>query len=323
LDFLETLRILGKQRRVVVPCLMLTLLLTVLIAGGVEPTYKTTGSALLFFPNQVEDPEAGGDTNPYLSFGNLTVIGDVITEVLNQTDTRGRLAAEGGVASFEIGLDPTTATPLITVVATGRESDVIRTVDVVIESIGEELARLQEEAGAPPATWITAQPVTAPEPPQPQFGSRIRVGAVVMGLGVAATVSFAFAANALEQRGTTIRLKPTATQLLERLRLLVRRRAVPSAVDDEDGFWAGTVEIAELPSTEGGAPVSCEVCADELADELAYQEHLAAAHPPVPPSPPTREPSGRPTPRTTKPKGRPIPSPRRNAPSRGPSNPPA
>ena len=121
--------------------------------------------------------------------------------------TREQPAAEGGVASFEIGLDPTTTTPLITVVATGRETDVVRTVDLVMESIGEELERLQEEAGAPPSTWITARPVTAPESPQPQFGSRIHVGAIVAGLGIAATISLAFAANALEQRRTPVRLE--------------------------------------------------------------------------------------------------------------------
>jgi hypothetical protein len=199
LDFLESVKILARQWRVVFVGIVITVACTAFVASRVEPTYNTSGTMLLFFPKLLEDPETG-ETNSYISFGNLTVMANVLTDVLNQNASRQRLAEQGALSTYALGLDPTQPTPLITVTAAGPEAEVVPTVNLVMEAIDQELKDRQEQAGAPPVTWITAQAVTLPEEAVPQYGSRIRAAGVVFALGLAGTVTLAFVIDNVRQR---------------------------------------------------------------------------------------------------------------------------
>jgi hypothetical protein len=250
-DFLESLKIVARQWRLVVPCLLLTVTSTIFVGSRVEPTYHTAGTMLLFFPKLLEDPETG-ETNSYISFGNLTVMANVLIDVLNQEAPRQRIAEGGAGATYELGLDPTTPTPLITVTATGGEADVVPTVKAVMDAINEELGRRQEEAGAPPVTWITAQPVTVPEQAVPQYGSRVRAAGVVAAVLLAATVTLAFLADNLAQRRSKLKQARAVTRLDD-----LQPPAGPAL---EPSGWRGTRQpaigegVLSLPESTASSP---------------------------------------------------------------------
>jgi hypothetical protein len=207
-DLLTTLRVLLARWYVMVPALLLTVAATLAVTAAVAPAYRATGAVVLLVPNALTDGAgAGGQAaggvrvNPYLEFGSsLEVTADVLTKVMTSDAAVARTRAAGGTAEYELGTGDNGGSPIIDIQATGRSaSESIRTVRVVTARISDELARRQRLAGAPTRTWIRAVVLTAPASARRLLGSKLRAGAAVLALGVAATFSLVFLTEAVAE----------------------------------------------------------------------------------------------------------------------------
>ncbi|HVM05306.1 MAG TPA: hypothetical protein VM242_09045, partial [Acidimicrobiales bacterium] len=197
MDLLALVRVMARRWYLALPLLGLTLLVAIVSYAKVTPVYEARGSMLLFAPALADDAE--GRANPYLLYGNLKVAANVVSEVVSQKEIQEELAATGATGDYEVGTDPMTIEPTVVVVATGSDDVAPRTVLAVMQVFERELRAAQEQASAPPRTWITTRVVTPPGELTEQFGGKLRVVAVVLFLGFAVTLIVAFGADALER----------------------------------------------------------------------------------------------------------------------------
>jgi hypothetical protein len=191
-DFLTTIRIMLARWYVLVPALLATGVAAFGVMSTVAPAYQVQGSVVMLAPaNKTIDPIAG---NPYIGVG-LEVVADVLAKATMSEATATRLEARGATAEYEVGTGLEGGPILNVMVTSPDERTALRTAKTVIASIRAELARRQQAVGAPRESWISAVTVTRPDHATKMMGSKIRVLAAVLALGLAATIGLTFMAE--------------------------------------------------------------------------------------------------------------------------------
>jgi hypothetical protein len=203
-DFLTAIRVMLARWYVLVPALLATGIAAFGVMSAVAPAYQVQSAVVLLAPatSQTSTTTSSNPTpgNPYLGLG-LDVMADVLTKVTMSEATAERLKARGATAEYEVGTG-LEGGPILTVIATSPdEQTALRTAGAVIADIRSQLARRQQAKGAPRESWITAETVTRPDQATKMIGSKIRVLAAVLALGLAATIGLTFMAeNIVESR---------------------------------------------------------------------------------------------------------------------------
>lgn len=290
MDLLALVRVMARRWYLALPLLGLTLLLAIVSYAKVTPVYEARGSMLLFAPALADDAE--GRANPYLLYGNLKVAANVVSEVVSQKEIQEELAATGATGDYEVGTDPMTIEPTVVVVATGSDDVAPRTVLAVMQVFERELRAAQEQASAPPRTWITTRVVTPPGELTEQFGGKLRVVAVVLFLGFAVTLIVAFGADALA-------------------RSRVRQEGVEAPDEGLAPAPATMAAAAEAPPWANGPP------APRAAPRAQDGARPSAPPQPAPPQP-RPQPRPQPAPRPAVPATPPQPAPRPAVPAAPP-----
>lgn len=200
--FWDAVLVVARRWYVVVPGLALTVAAAVGVGTLVPPTYQATGAVLFL----AEPTVTGKDrpTNPYLNFGPpLAATADVVAQLITADPAKAELAAAGGTGKYAVGLSSSSPAPMLSVVATDADPGVaVRTMRLVVERVQRQLADIQQQAGAPPGTLITATVITASEKAERLGGSRLRAMAGVGGLGLVASLFAAFLVESLARRRT-------------------------------------------------------------------------------------------------------------------------
>jgi hypothetical protein len=191
-DLLTTIRIMLARWYVLVPALLATGVAAFGVMSAVAPAYQAQGSVVLLAPaNKTIDPTA---VNPYIGVG-LGVVADVLAQVTMSEATATKLEARGATAEYEVGTG-LEGGPILNVTATSPdERTALRTATAVIAGMRADLARRQQAEGAPRESWISAVTVTRPDHATKMMGSKIRVLAAVLALGLAATIGLTFMAE--------------------------------------------------------------------------------------------------------------------------------
>lgn len=200
MDFLTAIRIMLARWYVLVPALLATGVAALGVVSAVAPAYQVQSSVVLLAPASKQIGAEPAQQNPYVGSVALDVVANVLSKVAMSEDTATRLKAKGATAEYEVGAD--LEGPILNVIATSSdEQTAVRTAKAVIAKIRSELAQRQEAQGAPQKTWISAVTVTRPDQATKMIGSKIRVLAAVLALGLAATISLTFMAeNIAESR---------------------------------------------------------------------------------------------------------------------------
>jgi hypothetical protein len=179
---------------VLVPALLATGIAAFGVMSAVAPAYEVQSSVVLLAPAgdpTNPDPPSG---NPYLGLG-LEVVADVLTKVTMSEATAAKLEAKGATADYEVGTG-LEGGPILNVLVTSPDERMARrTAAAVTAQIRAELARRQQAEGAPRESWISAVTVTRPDRTTKMMGSKIRVLAAVLALGLAATIGLTFMAE--------------------------------------------------------------------------------------------------------------------------------
>ena len=177
-----------------------------LVVGGVlaafayVPTqHQATAHVLLLLPTQ--STGSNNPTNPYLNLQpGLVTSATLIAGDLSTNATARRLAGEGFVASFAIGVAPDTGPLLVVTVEDQDPVEAAATRDAVVELIQERLTLMQADMAVPRSQFIFARDNEPGTPAEVLPGSRIRAGAAIGGVGTALVVLAAFGVERLARR---------------------------------------------------------------------------------------------------------------------------
>ena len=229
------LRVLVRRWYVIVPMLLMTALGGWLVTSMMEPEYESTASLVLLGPNMGKE----GAVNPYLDFGGShETTAFVLASNLSSETVVERLYEAGATGTY---LVTASGGPIIGVQATGRdEAEAMRTGQVVVTAVTDELRVLQERAGGPPESFLRAETVLYPDTASFRVGSKIRVLVAIGVLGIAASLSVTFAFESISRARQQRRMELAQPKVVR----LNGKGASPAARD--------AARIAVVPSDDRG-----------------------------------------------------------------------
>lgn len=188
----DLVRVLRRRWYVAIPGLLITILAAGAVLRFYPPSLQATGSVVFVSPPVSTDessPSGTSRSNPYLNFGSpLGATAEVVSSAVNSDQVAKELKAEGMTGSYQVGVDPNSSAPVVSVEATARtNAEAMAMMRAVVLKIRDRLAQIQADAGAPRNQYITAQSVTAAPKAVPVHGSLIRALALLAIFGVLAS----------------------------------------------------------------------------------------------------------------------------------------
>lgn len=139
MDILTVVKTIFRRWLVVVPIILITAAIAYSVGSSIKPEYAISGTVLLA-------AESGA-----VSVGNdsvAVVTAPVLAELLRSLAVNKRMADAGAAAPYTIDVDPITS--ILRVTASGRDGPAnIRTAEVVLDNLDEELRRLEITANVP------------------------------------------------------------------------------------------------------------------------------------------------------------------------------
>lgn len=211
------------------------------VAGeGVAPEYEVRATALI---TPGREPQT--TPNPY---GGIDQANAAVAIVLNSTDTRDRLVAEGFVPGYEVTTESRSSIMVISV--RGHEPGItVRTGEALLEAAAQELDGRQAAAGVPPSSRFGIQALAEPTLMDVVHEGKTRLQAIVgvVGAGLALTVAVLF---------------DDIVGLVRRRRALARRRSRETLRDDAAPVHAGEDARSEDPRADAGPPVEAAPVVD-------------------------------------------------------------
>jgi capsular polysaccharide biosynthesis protein len=204
MDFIDSLRVLARQWRVLVVGIVIVLAASVGAIVAVPTNYQATGQLVMLLPPQATGTSS--PTNPYLNLEpGLTVAASLVANTLSNKASARSLEAAGFTSDYAVGLSPD-AGPVLQISAEDTDGAMaVRTRDEVMRRLQEELTRIQLAENAPPRQIIHARANSAPNVAEALPGSKIRALAAIGALGMVLTLMVAFIR---ERRGLLVRPEP-------------------------------------------------------------------------------------------------------------------
>jgi hypothetical protein len=212
MDLLSISRTVRRHKLATLPVIILMFIgitYTLLLKA---PVYHATSSYILISPpvpaspNQIASNPALANVNsdnPYVRFGDLGVMVEVLTQSLGTDQERASLLKEGVNPLYTIGPDIslTTTAPIMDVTGVGSTpSEAIRSAILVGRAITTKLGQMQGAQHVGQYYWITSLQLTVPDHAQLQVSSKLRMLVAVLAFGVIILFLEVSTLNALAER---------------------------------------------------------------------------------------------------------------------------
>ncbi|GEM_PF-5389836 len=195
---LNTLIQVLMRHRIVVSALVV---ITISTAWGfwvsVLPTYKSEAVVWVIPPSK---DNLGNETNPFLGISAKSndLVAKALALSVNSPEWREPLVEQGYANDYLVD-DGDGDSPLLSVIVEADDRDLsLATRDAVLSSLEQELEAMQTEADAPPEDRFTVNQITV-LPARVQYGTRDRLVASTVLLGLLAAVAFALLLDAFER----------------------------------------------------------------------------------------------------------------------------
>jgi hypothetical protein len=213
MDLLSLLRLFIRHWRVTAPAALLTVIGLVVAVQSSSPTFESTGSVVLLSPPEPPDRDAGPEPapavgqNPFARYGDLSVVADILTRVMNSDSKRAEFESKG-VTGYTVVSNPGFQRgPVVDVTGQGPNPEAAsRSAELVLGEVDTVLSELQRGEGADPNYFINTAPLDSPSTATVRYGSTLRVAIAALALGVLCTLGLAVLAEALARRRT---VRPT------------------------------------------------------------------------------------------------------------------
>lgn len=172
--------VISRWRWVVIPGLVIALGAGVAAFAYTPFTYTVESRHLFLSPVTDVKGVAG---NPFLQFGNgLTQTVDVIAVSLTDGETQLKYTADAPELKYGAIRDLSVSAPLL--VITVEYTDPVfayRTLDSLGDEMSQRLVKLQRDANAPKAQWVSITPISRDPEPELGFGDPVRNGVIALG----------------------------------------------------------------------------------------------------------------------------------------------
>lgn len=183
--FFTDWRVLRRRWHAVLVGLLVTLGLGVAAALLVPPKYELRATMVLVPP---KSPLNGGN-NPFLSLGGLHDAADVLSRAMIDGAVHDSLVKEGADPDYIVQTDPTSAGPLILVIADGATPQAANhTLNVILDRLPVELTELQRSATVSASSLIDITEVSRDQAAKTMRKSQIRATVAAVGAGLVVTL---------------------------------------------------------------------------------------------------------------------------------------
>ena len=182
------------HKRIALPVLLLTLLAAAYVAVGRSSEYQSDASVVLI--NSPAAPTitqiaanpalAKGDANnPYVAYGDLSVVVDLVQQAMASQAIVDRLKSEGVSDGYTVLPSPEAAAPIMEITGDGFSAgSAERAAGLVDEQVAATLDQLQRSDGVTKPYWITTQVLSAPTPGKIVLSHKLRDVIAVLALGL-------------------------------------------------------------------------------------------------------------------------------------------
>lgn len=172
-DILSILRLLWRQRIVVVVMCVLSIILLAMVFAKTPPKYTAGSSVVLFNPPRApgdeKPPQPGTEEakridNPYVRFNDTSIVVDVLRRMMLSDTTAERLRGKGVTAPYTIAANlDFYRGPIVDVATEGATAEgAIASNRLVVDELIATLAQMQADQGTDPIYSFTADEVVSP-----------------------------------------------------------------------------------------------------------------------------------------------------------------
>lgn len=209
MDLFIILGTIWRHKIVTIPVIVLTLLGLFYVLEVKPPTYQSTGSILLVNPpgpptaQQIAaNPSLGkiSTANPYVSYGNLNFVADVVINIVDSPSVQQSLVQAGADPRYAVALAVELGNPPIIQVTgvASNGSEAIRTAQLVVGAVEQHLIQIQQNQKVNSRYMITGQEFAKPEIATKSVSGKLRTMITFLALGlivllVAVSIMEAFA----------------------------------------------------------------------------------------------------------------------------------
>jgi hypothetical protein len=181
---------------VIIGGLLVTLVAAAFLVSRVEPEYEAKSSVLLHPPSETETQQGRIVTNPLENPGRTSVTANAMVDIMHSPPVAQQLAERGMLGDYEVIVSPTGGGATLAVRTTGPTADAaFNGMDILLQELSEQLEDFQASANIDPSTWIDENVYARAAEATPVSGSKTRVLAITLGLGVIGTYGLAVLAD--------------------------------------------------------------------------------------------------------------------------------
>ena len=195
MDLFIILGTIWRHKIVTIPVIVLTLLGLFYVLEIKPPTYQSTGSILLVNPpgppttQQIAaNPSLGkiSTANPYVSYGNLNFVADVVINIVDSPSVQQSLVQAGADPRYAVALAVELGNPPIIQVTgvASSGSEAIRTAQLVVGAVEQHLIQIQQNQKVNSRYMITGQEFAKPEIATKSVSGKLRTMITFLALGL-------------------------------------------------------------------------------------------------------------------------------------------
>jgi capsular polysaccharide biosynthesis protein len=195
MDLLALFRTMWRHKLVVIPVLVIVLFGMFYVLKVKPPTYQSDAEIILVNPPaaptaaQIQaDPKLAkiNTNNPYLAYGDLTLVGDAVVDRITSHSTQTLLAAQGVSPKYQAAMssDPGNP-PIIDITGVGTSAAAaINSATLVAQQAKMAMLTMQQVDHVTPTYMIQANLLLAPTSAQNSVSSKLRDLIAVIAVGV-------------------------------------------------------------------------------------------------------------------------------------------
>ena len=211
MDLVAIAQTVRRHKFAALPVLILTIVLAGYVLVGAKPAYQATGAYALVNPPPpptaaeiARNPSLGkvNANNPLVSYGNLLIVGSMLTQTMSTQAVQKTLLANGINPLSTVTVAPSSTAPVLTV--TGMGSTAAEAVNSGLRLghvLNDQLNAMQTRLGVSPAYRVTTYPLGLPNQASLKVSGKLRnlIGVLALG-GILLWVSVSIAVARAERK---------------------------------------------------------------------------------------------------------------------------
>jgi capsular polysaccharide biosynthesis protein len=195
MDLLALFRTMWRHKLVVIPVVVIVLFGMFYVLKVKPPTYQSDAEIILVNPpaaptqQQIAaDPRLAkiNSDNPYLGYGDLTLVGDFVLDRITSQSTQTQLAAQGVSPKYQAAMSSDTGNPpIIDITGVGTSAAAaVHSATLVSQAAQMAMLNMQKVDHVNPTYMIQASLLVAPTAAKSSVSSKLRDLIAVIAVGV-------------------------------------------------------------------------------------------------------------------------------------------